>query len=43
VVAAAGTAFGDFGEGFIRLSYANSLDNLKIAVDRLAKFCGGLT
>jgi aspartate/methionine/tyrosine aminotransferase len=42
VAAAAGTAFGDFGEGFIRLSYANSLDNLKIAVDRLAKFCGGL-
>ncbi|MDR2375802.1 MAG: pyridoxal phosphate-dependent aminotransferase [Treponema sp.] len=43
VAAAAGTAFGDFGEGFIRLSYANSLDNLKIAVDRLAKFCGGLS
>jgi aspartate/methionine/tyrosine aminotransferase len=42
VAAAAGTAFGDFGEGFIRLSYANSLDNLKIAVDRLAKFCGRL-
>jgi aspartate/methionine/tyrosine aminotransferase len=42
VAAAAGTAFGDFGEGFIRLSYANSLDNLKTAVDRLAKFCGGL-
>jgi aspartate/methionine/tyrosine aminotransferase len=42
VAAAAGTAFGSFGEGFIRLSYANSLDNLKIAIDRLAKFCGGL-
>ena len=42
VAAAAGTAFGDFGEGFIRLSYANSLDNLKIAIDRLANFCGGL-
>jgi aspartate/methionine/tyrosine aminotransferase len=42
VAAAAGTAFGDFGEGFIRLSYANSLDNLKIAIDRLADFCGGL-
>ncbi|MDR1587729.1 MAG: pyridoxal phosphate-dependent aminotransferase [Treponema sp.] len=39
VAAAAGTAFGNFGEGFIRLSYANSPDNLKIAVDRLAKFC----
>ena len=42
VAAAAGTAFGNFGEGFIRLSYANSLDNLKIAVDRLDKFCKGL-
>ncbi|MDR3200953.1 MAG: pyridoxal phosphate-dependent aminotransferase [Spirochaetales bacterium] len=38
VAAAAGTAFGDFGEGFLRLSYANSLDNLKIAVDRIDKF-----
>jgi aspartate/methionine/tyrosine aminotransferase len=42
VAAAAGTAFGDFGEGFIRLSYANSLENLKIAVDRIDKFCKGL-
>jgi aspartate/methionine/tyrosine aminotransferase len=42
VAAASGTAFGDYGEGFIRLSYANSLDNLKIAVDRLAQFCKGL-
>jgi len=42
VAAAAGTAFGSFGEGFIRLSYANSLDNLKIAVERLDKFCKGL-
>jgi aspartate/methionine/tyrosine aminotransferase len=42
VAAAAGTSFGDFGEGFIRLSYANSLDNLKIAIDRLANFCRGL-
>ncbi|MDR2529743.1 MAG: pyridoxal phosphate-dependent aminotransferase [Synergistaceae bacterium] len=38
VAAAGGTAFGEFGEGFIRLSYANSLENLKIAVDRIAKF-----
>ena len=42
VAAAWGTAFGSFGEGFIRLSYANSLDNLKIAVERLDKFCKGL-
>jgi aspartate/methionine/tyrosine aminotransferase len=42
VAAAAGTAFGDFGEGFIRFSYANSLENLKIAIDRLDKFCKSL-
>ena len=38
VAAAGGTAFGEYGEGYIRLSYANSLDNLKIAVDRIDKF-----
>jgi aspartate/methionine/tyrosine aminotransferase len=42
VSAAAGTAFGDFGEGFIRFSYANSLENLKIAIERLEKFCRSL-
>ena len=39
VAAAWGTAFGSFGEGFLRLSYANSLPNIKIAVDRIAQFC----
>ena len=38
VAAAWGTSFGDYGEGHFRLSYATSLDNLKIAVDRLAAF-----
>jgi aspartate/methionine/tyrosine aminotransferase len=38
VAAASGSAFGGFGEGFLRLSYANSLDNLKIAVERMAGF-----
>ena len=33
-----GTAFGDCGEGFLRISYAYSLDNLKIALGRLEKF-----
>ncbi len=33
-----GTAFGDCGEGFIRISYAYSLDTLKIAFERLEKF-----
>ena len=38
VAAAWGTSFGEYGEGHFRLSYATSLDNLKIAVDRLADF-----
>jgi aminotransferase len=33
-----GTAFGDCGEGFLRISYAYSLDNLKEALDRLGVF-----
>lgn len=33
-----GTAFGDCGEGFLRISYAYSLDNLKVAIGRLAAF-----
>ena len=33
-----GTAFGDCGEGFIRISYAYSLDNLKLAMERLENF-----
>lgn len=33
-----GTAFGDCGEGYLRISYAYSLDNLKIAIGKLAAF-----
>ena len=33
-----GTAFGDCGEGFLRVSYAYSLDELKIALGRLERF-----
>ena len=33
-----GTAVGDCGEGFIRISYAYSLDNLKLAIGRLQHF-----
>lgn len=33
-----GTAFGDCGEGFIRISYAYSLDDLKEAIGRLGRF-----
>lgn len=37
-----GTAFGDCGEGFLRISYAYSLENLKVAIGRLADFVGRL-
>lgn len=33
-----GTAFGDCGEGFLRISYAYSLDNLKIALNKIQHF-----
>ena len=33
-----GTAFGDSGEGFLRISYAYSLETLKIAMERLKNF-----
>ena len=38
-----GTAFGDCGEGFIRISYAYSMENLKVALDRIEKFLKGLS
>lgn len=33
-----GTAFGDCGEGFLRISYAYSIENLKLALERVKKF-----
>jgi aminotransferase len=33
-----GTAFGACGEGFLRISYAYSLENLKVAIGRLEHF-----
>ena len=45
VACLSGTAFGAFGEGYLRFSYANSLDNLMEAVERmrhyLAQRCPG--
>ncbi len=37
-----GTAFGDCGEGFLRISYAYSLENLKIALDKIKAFISRL-
>ncbi|MCR5002578.1 MAG: aminotransferase class I/II-fold pyridoxal phosphate-dependent enzyme [Lachnospiraceae bacterium] len=33
-----GSAFGDSGEGFIRISYAYSIDKLKVAMGKLAEY-----
>ena len=38
VAAVPGNAFGDSGEGYLRISYAYSLDNLKIAMERFKRF-----
>jgi aspartate/methionine/tyrosine aminotransferase len=38
VAALAGTAFGAFGEGYLRFSYANSRENLRKALTRVAAF-----
>jgi len=37
-----GNAFGDSGEGYLRISYAYSIENLKIAMERLKHFINGL-
>jgi len=36
-----GTAFGEFGEGYLRLSFANSVENISKAVDRIRGFVEG--
>ncbi|MEM3577238.1 MAG: pyridoxal phosphate-dependent aminotransferase [Candidatus Bathyarchaeia archaeon] len=33
-----GTSFGKYGEGYLRLSFANSVENIKKALDRIAIF-----
>ena len=35
VATVAGTSFGRFGEGYLRLSYANSVDNIRAAMGRI--------
>ena len=35
-----GTAFGDCGEGFLRISYAYSIEDLKAALERIESFIG---
>lgn len=38
VAGLSGTSFGEYGEGYLRFSYANSLENLMEAVDRIRKW-----
>jgi aspartate/methionine/tyrosine aminotransferase len=38
VACLSGTAFGTYGEGFLRFSYANSLDNIQEALERVRTF-----
>lgn len=42
VAAVPGTAFGTCGEGHLRCCYATSMDQLKVAVERIERFVGGL-
>lgn len=37
-----GTAFGDCGEGFLRISYAYSIEELKVALERLEHFINNI-
>lgn len=37
VAALSGTAFGAFGQGYMRFSYANSIENIGMALDRISK------
>lgn len=38
VAALSGTSFGEYGEGYLRFSYANSLENLMEAVERMRRW-----
>ena len=41
VACLSGTAFGEFGEGHLRFSYANSMENIQEALRRIASVVGG--
>ena len=40
VASLAGTSFGSYGEGFLRFSYANSIENINEAISRIKKITG---
>jgi len=41
VAVLSGTAFGKYGDGHLRLSYANSIENIQLALDRIAAHLAG--
>ena len=43
VAAIAGTSFGAFGEGYLRFSYANSIDNIERALTRMREYLATAT
>lgn len=42
VACLAGTCFGEYGDGYMRLSYATSMKNIVEALERIARICSGL-
>ena len=42
VATLAGTSFGEYGEGFLRFSYANSVENIQKALGRIGEAIAGL-
>ena len=42
VAALSGTAFGEYGEGYLRLSFANSLADIESALERIRNFVSGV-
>ena len=42
VATVAGTSFGEFGEGYLRLSYANSAEAIGEAIERIYKLLSDL-
>ncbi len=42
VACLSGTAFGSYGEGYVRFSYANSIENIKEALKRIEKTLAGV-
>ena len=43
VAGLSGTSFGAFGEGYVRFSYANSIENINKALERVATYLSGRT